>query len=116
RYIVSAGKDSDGMSAFLSQRPKKVQTYYPGVTEETKAKPVQVNAGFEASGVDIQFSATDKGFVISGRVLDSETKSPIANAMVTYSKTQKEASQATQIIIDTVGEIPGTPAGLSTTN
>jgi protocatechuate 3,4-dioxygenase beta subunit len=89
RYIVSAGKDSDLTAAFISQRPKRVHTFYPGVTEEVKAKPVQVNAGAEATGVDIQFGTTEKGFVVSGRVLDSESRSPIANAMVQYSKTQE---------------------------
>src|SRR4030095_2114329 len=89
RYLVSAGKDPELMSTFLSQRPKKVHTFYPGVTEEARAKPVQVTAGSEASGVDIQFSGADKGFIVSGRVVDSENKTPIANAMVAYSKAQK---------------------------
>ena len=118
RYLVSAGKDSDVMSAFLSQRPKRVQTFYPGVTEEAKARPVQVSAGSEAAGVDIQFSGTDKGFVISGRVLDSESKTPIANAMVAYSKTQNErtAEPDTWIKTDTGAEISGMPGGFTTTN
>ena len=89
RYIVSAGKQSDLTAGFFSQPLRRVHTFYPGVTEEVKAKPVQVDAGAEATGVDIQFSVTEKGFVISGRVLDSESRTPIANAMVTYSKTQK---------------------------
>jgi protocatechuate 3,4-dioxygenase beta subunit len=118
RYLVSAGKDSDVMSAFLSQRPKRVQTYYPSVTEEAKARPVQVSAGSEASGVDIQFSGTDKGFVVSGRVLDSESKTPIANAMVAYSKARNErtAETDTWIKTDTGTEISGMPGGFTTTN
>lgn len=119
RYLVSAGKDSDVMSAVLSQRPKRVQTFYPGVTEEAKARPVQVSAGSEASGVDIQFSSTDKGFVVSGRVLDSESRTPIANAMVAYSKARNERTVETDTWIRTdtgAAEIPGMPGGFTTTN
>jgi protocatechuate 3,4-dioxygenase beta subunit len=122
RYIVGAGKDSDVMSAFLSQRPKRVQTYYPSVTDESRARPVQVTAGSEASGVDIQFSATDKGFIVSGRVIDSENKTPIANAMVAYSKGQTKVLDGDKIV--TVDEdadeheidSSGMPGGFTTTN
>jgi protocatechuate 3,4-dioxygenase beta subunit len=106
------------MSAFLSQRPKRVQTYYPGVTEEAKARPVQVSAGSEAAGVDIQFSGTDKGFVVSGRVVDSESKTPIANAMVAYSKSGK-TTDGTVVHVEGAtagGEVSGMPGGFTTTN
>jgi len=119
RYIVSAGGDSDVMSGFLSQRPKRVQTFYPSVTDETKAKPVQLTAGSEAAGVDIQFSGTDKGFVVSGRVVDSEKATPIANAMVAYSKARKTPGEEVSVAIHTEGgqsELSGMPGGFTTTN
>lgn len=114
RYIVSAGKDSNVMSVFLSQGPKRVQTYYPSVTDEAKAKPVQVTAAAEAAGVDIQFSGTDKGFVISGRVVDSEKSTPIANAMVAYSKAQK--APADKDIVTNKEEDSDMPGGFTTSN
>jgi len=121
RYIVSAGKDSDVMSTFLSQRQKRVQTFYPSVTDETKAKAVQVTAGSETSGVDIQFSGTDKGFVVSGRVLDSENKSPMANVMVAYSKGERTVLDDGNIVTDHDDDKPevnssGIPGGFTTTN
>jgi protocatechuate 3,4-dioxygenase beta subunit len=118
RYIVSAGGDSDVMSGFLSQRPKRVQTFHPSVTDETKAKPVQLTAGSEAAGVDIQFSGSDKGFVVSGRVVDSEKGTPIANAMVAYSKVRKTPGEEISVAIDTGGqsELSGMPGGFTTTN
>ncbi len=118
RYLVSAGKDSDVMSAFLSQRPKRVQTFYPSVTDEAKAKPVQVTGGSEAGGVDIQFSGTDKGFVVSGRVVDSEKNTPIANAMVAYSKGQNTLIAGDKVVIEKDSEdaITGMPGGFTTTN
>lgn len=108
RYIVSAGKESDIMSNLMSQRVKRIQTYYPGVTDETKAKSVQLAPGAEAAGIDIQFSATDKGFIVSGRVVDAERNTPIAGAMVAYSRAQKAPEEK---------EIAGTmPGGFTTTN
>jgi hypothetical protein len=104
------------MSALISQRPKRVQTFYPSVTEEARAKPVQVTAGSEAAGVDIQFSGTDKGFVVSGRVVDSETKTPIAFAMVAFSKAQKEPTGETRVSTDAGDETSGMPGGFTTTN
>ena len=119
RYIVSAGGDSDVMSGLLSQRPKRVQTFYPSVTDETKAKPVQLTAGSEAAGVDIQFGGTDKGFVVRGRVVDSEKGTPIANAMVAYSKARKTPGEEVSVAIHTEGgqsELSGMPGGFTTTN
>ena len=116
-YIVSAGKDSL-MSTFIPQRQRHVQTFYPSVKEEAKAKPVQVAAGSEATGVDIRFSEADKGFVISGRVVDSEKNTPIANAMVAYSKAQGDSTESVTIESDTpgAGGISGMPGGFTTTN
>jgi protocatechuate 3,4-dioxygenase beta subunit len=115
RYIVSAGKDSNPMSVFLAQGPKRVQTYYPSVTDEAKAKPVQVTAGSEAAGVDIQFSGTDKAFVISGRVVDSEKNTPIANAMVAYSKARKTPADK-DIATNKEEADSGMPGGFTTSN
>jgi protocatechuate 3,4-dioxygenase beta subunit len=120
KYIVSSGKDSDVMNAFLSQRPKRVQTYYPGVTDESKAMPVQVTAGSEAAGVDIQFSSTEKGFLVAGRVVDAQKGTPIRNAMVSYSKAQKLSDESLDVSLrvgnNTVVDSSGTPGGFTTTN
>ena len=118
RYIVSSGKDSDVMNAFLSQRPKRVQTYYPGVTDESKAMPVQVTAGSEATGVDIQFSSTEKGFLVAGRVVDAQKGTPIRNAMVAYSKAAKSSDVSVEVTVDNTPVVgtSGTPGGFTTTN
>src|SRR5262245_15799440 len=115
RYIVSSGKDSDIMNAVLSQRPKRVQTFYPGVTDESKATAIQLAAGSEAAGVDIQFSNTDKGFFVSGRVIDAEKGTPIPNAMVAYSK-GRESGDSVTIDIGGVSPSSGMPGGFTTTN
>lgn len=88
RYIVSAGTSRDQMFRSPLRRTGKVQTYYPGGTDEARAKPVEVTAGTEASGVDIRFR--DKRFAMSGRVTDAETRAPVANATVAYSARTRE--------------------------
>jgi protocatechuate 3,4-dioxygenase beta subunit len=119
RYIVSGGKDSDFMNTFFSQGPKRVQTFYPGVTIESKATPVQVTAGSEATGIDIQFSNSEKGFLVAGRVVDGEKGTPIPNAMVAYSKAQKSSDTDLDVHVgDTqvVVESSGVPGGFTVTN
>jgi protocatechuate 3,4-dioxygenase beta subunit len=112
RYIVSAGATSNPVSSLLAKRPRRIQTYYPGVTEETKAKPVDVAAGADASGVDISLGIADKGFTVSGRVLTVETGAPIASAMIAYqSRAQENPSDAPQR-----SNSSDMPSGITTSN
>ncbi|MEK6325820.1 MAG: carboxypeptidase-like regulatory domain-containing protein [Acidobacteriota bacterium] len=112
RYIVSAGSSRDPMSSLLAKRPKRVQTYYPGVTDEARSKPVEVIAGAEASGVDIKLGVADKGFSVNGRVLIAETGTPIANAMVAYRTRPREGSLEQSNREDSFS----VPGGMTTTN
>ncbi|MEK6300880.1 MAG: hypothetical protein AABO41_09175 [Acidobacteriota bacterium] len=91
RYIISAGTSRDHHFGMGLRRTGKVQTYYPGFTDEAKAKPVEVATGTEVSGVDIKFGAPDKRFAVSGRVIDAETRTPIANTIVGYSARERES-------------------------
>lgn len=123
RYLVSAGSDTDVLSAMFRFRPKRAQTFYPGVTEESKAKQVQVNAGAEATGVDIQFTLSDKGFIASGRVVEAEKGTPIPKAMVAYSKVRPAPSKPdddddsdNDIDAQVGGLGSGIPGGITTTN
>jgi protocatechuate 3,4-dioxygenase beta subunit len=122
RYLVSAGSDRDVLSAMFKFRPKRTQTFYPGVTDEAKAKQVQVTAGSEATGVDIQFSLSDKGFGVTGRVVEAEKGTPIANAMVAYSKARRVPNNADDEEADKDNEewisglAGGLPGGIATTN
>ena len=122
RYLVSAGSDNDVLSAMFKLRPKRTQTFYPGVTDQTKAKQVQVTAGSEAAGIDIQFSVADKGFGVTGRVVEAEKGTPIANAMVAYSKARRVPNKADDDEADKDSEewisglAGGLPGGIATTN
>lgn len=130
RYLISAGSDSDVFLAMFKFRPKRTQTFYPGVTDQTKAKQVQVTAGSEASAIDIQFTGADKGFVVSGRVTEAQKGTPIASAMVAYSPArslpnaaanQKPDDEADNDTGDRVSAVStgfsnGIPGGFTTTN
>jgi len=112
RYVVSAGSARDPMTSLLAKRPKRVQTFYPGVTDEPMAKPVEVMAGAEASGVDIKLGIAEKGFTVNGRVLTAETGAPIANAMIGYSPRPREGKQGPE----PRGDSFAIPGGITTTN
>jgi len=112
RYLVSTGTSRNPMFGLLLKRPKNVQTYYPGVTDEARAKFVEVTASSEASGVDIRLVAADKGFTVSGRVIDAETGKPIPDAMVAYSPSTPQARPDDSQHED----FSGVPGGITTTN
>ena len=93
RYLVSAGNNDNSLFGQLSGGPSQVRTYYPGVTDEPSAKPVEVAAGAEALGVDIKLGVSTKGFVVSGRVVEAETRKPVGITMVAYAaKTHRNPS------------------------
>jgi protocatechuate 3,4-dioxygenase beta subunit len=102
-------------------RQKRVKTFYPGVIEEAQAKQVQVNAGSEATGIDIQFSLAEAGFAVSGRVVDAEKGTPVPNVMVRYDKASKaptgradpEERDTGELISETLGNMG---FGMTTTN
>jgi len=104
------------MDTLFSQGPKRVQTFYPGVTNESKATPVQLSAGSEATGIDIQFSNSEKGFLVTGRVVDAEKGTPIPNAMVAYSKGQNPSDISVTVGDTQVVESSGVPGGFTITN
>ncbi|MEK6300876.1 MAG: carboxypeptidase-like regulatory domain-containing protein [Acidobacteriota bacterium] len=85
-YLVSAGDSGNSPFGQVFSGQRRVKTYYPGVTEYQKARPVEVAAGAEALGVDIKLGVAAKGLVVSGRVIDSATRKPVANTMVSYGR------------------------------
>lgn len=90
-YLVQTGTEFDDYFHPIPRRTGKVWTYYPGVTDQAKAKYVEVTAGLEATGVDIMFGPPDKVFAASGRVIDAETRAPIADAYVFLSRGERRS-------------------------
>src|ERR1700682_3951630 len=87
-YRVSVGQAAAGGGAVNimgmggSQYGK---TFYPGVTEESKATLIEINEGTEATNIDITLGKSDRGFSVSGRVVDAESGKPVASSYIGYS-------------------------------
>lgn len=92
KYIVSAGGSQDPFSDMLLKRRANARAYYPGVPDEARARAVELAEGAEVTGIDIKLGIVDKGVVISGRIIDADTRIPVADAMIAYAKVTPPAS------------------------
>jgi len=81
RYLVNAGGDSN-LAMAIGVGGDYPRTWHPDTTDENQAKVVEVNAGGEATGVDIRFGVAKKAYEALGRVVDDETGKPVAGVMV----------------------------------
>jgi protocatechuate 3,4-dioxygenase beta subunit len=87
RYLVSAGGDSN-MAIVTGAGGDYPRTWHPDTTDENQAKVIEVNAGGEATGVDIGLGVAKKAYEALGRVVDDETGKPIAGIGVICVKTK----------------------------
>ncbi|HEX7723570.1 MAG TPA: carboxypeptidase-like regulatory domain-containing protein [Pyrinomonadaceae bacterium] len=78
KYKLAIG---DKFGAFTSTRGRRFypQTFYPDVTDEAKAKIIEVGDGGEATNVDVTVARSMTGFSASGRFIDAENDQPVAN-------------------------------------
>jgi hypothetical protein len=60
------------------------KTFYPGVTEESKATVIEIVEGAEVANIDITPGKPDRGFSASGRVVDAESGNAVASAYIGY--------------------------------
>jgi hypothetical protein len=72
-------------------RTEGVATYYPGVTDKTKASPVKVRAGAEATGIDFKLDLSKKGYEARGRVVD-EQGNGVPGVMIIVSPVAEEGA------------------------
>jgi hypothetical protein len=90
RYLVAAGFDDQAPR--MARHPRRLPlTYHPGVTVEAEAKPVEVTAGSETEGVDIRFGARERTSEVIVRVVDAESKQPVANLYANYARVQPDS-------------------------
>lgn len=90
RYKVSVGYDpaTDGM--IRSRRYDK--TYYLDPTDQSKPAILELSEGDEAQNIDIKVQPAPKTYLISGRVIDTETGVPIAKAGVRFAPVGKDSN------------------------
>jgi protocatechuate 3,4-dioxygenase beta subunit len=92
RYVVALGpavvpeRRSGGASG---SRAYYTPVYYPGVTDKSQAKVVEVRPGSEVTDVDISRGRRAESHRVAGRVVDGETGAPVPNVEVGYADASK---------------------------
>lgn len=83
KYTISVGESpATGEVRFTpGRRAYFIRTYYPSVTDESKATIIEVTEGSESSNIDITLGRKEQTFSASGRVLD-ESGQPVPNVRV----------------------------------
>jgi protocatechuate 3,4-dioxygenase beta subunit len=74
-------------------RHESVATYYPGVTDKTKATTVKVRAGAESTGIDFKLDLSKKGYEVRGRVVD-EHGNGVQGVMIIVSSAPEQGAGA----------------------
>jgi hypothetical protein len=78
-YKVSVGDAQFAAFATTGGRRFYPQTFHPDITDEAKAKIVEVADGGEANDVDISVARAMSGFSASGRFVDAKSGQPVPN-------------------------------------
>ncbi len=105
RYLISAGMATN--SAMTFQRGLTYRrTFYPDVTDEALARPIEVTPGSETKDIDLRLSLdTLKGNAVAIRVMDAETGAPLPgqNIVISVFINERQTSQIYQQITDALG-------------
>ncbi len=64
-------------------------TYYPGVTDESQAKIVEIHGSSEVADIDIVRSRRVSAHTVAGRIVDAESGSPMQEVEFGYSNATK---------------------------
>jgi hypothetical protein len=94
RYFVSVGEANTGNSISIGSNTSSYipRTYYPGVTERSDAKVVELSDGSVESGVDIAVGQPEKVYSISGRMIDQATGKPVPDVPAAFGPVQPNGS------------------------
>lgn len=91
RYKVSVGVAPDsGMVRIGFGGGTYPLTFYPDVSDESKATAVELIGGGEATGIDIKVGRASKTYVATGRIIDADTGKPLANLQYGHGSLGKE--------------------------
>jgi protocatechuate 3,4-dioxygenase beta subunit len=87
-YRVSVGQASaaGGAASIMGMGGSQyVKTFYPSVEDESRATIIEIKEGTEIANVDITVNKPEKGFSVSGRVIDADSGAPAASVYVGHS-------------------------------
>ena len=91
RYLVSVGVSPEENGARPQYRTSSYpKTFYPGASDQSQAKAVEVKEGFENADVDISGVVAKKAYEISGRVVSADTGEPAEGVMILYGAMSKD--------------------------
>ena len=94
-YRVSIGQvAAAGNVAIMGMSGSQyTKTFYPGVTEEAKAKILEIGEGTEVTNIDIVALKSGRGFSVSGRVVDADSGQPVPNVFVAHASLNEGTQQ-----------------------
>ena len=75
-YQISVGAEFTAFTA-IGGRPPYRQTFFPGTTEKTRARVIEVTEDAVISNIDINVGSSVPTFSVSGRIINSETEETI---------------------------------------
>jgi hypothetical protein len=109
RYIVGVGVDErESYARSGLGKSYHALTYHPNVTDESKAKIVEVTSGGEAAGVDITLGQAAKAYQASGRIVDAETGKPVAGINYGYGSLNEDKSYfESEVTTDSTSNLRG---------
>jgi protocatechuate 3,4-dioxygenase beta subunit len=83
-YRVSVGEASTagGVGIMGMGGSQYVKTFYPSVQDESRATIIEIKEGTEFASVDITVNKPEKGFSVSGRVIDADSGAPAASVYI----------------------------------
>ena len=87
-YIVSAGGQDELYPAnLLYKRRNNPMTYFPGTTDATRARTIELSVGGEATDINIKLGLPNRSYRATGRVVNTETGKTFADLVVFYNPT-----------------------------
>ena len=81
QYLLRIGNETAGL---VSRSKSYPATFYPGTTDDAKAKVIEVEDGGEVTGVDIRLSQPQQLFAAHGRIVDAVTGAPVVGMRIRY--------------------------------
>jgi hypothetical protein len=84
KYRVSVGEEGSNRVRPDQRLGPYSRTFHPDTTDESKATVIEVGEGTEATGVDIKLAPRIKTYVVSGQVIDAETRQPAQGVRIDY--------------------------------
>ena len=98
KYKIFVGQGVGNLSLRASRRGSIRQTFYPGVSDGTKAAVIDLSEGSEAANIDIAVDTNDDnahGYSLSGRIVDAVSGQPVSNVEVGLQRISENHREST---------------------